>query len=165
LKGQLQESYKELEARLEEKSESMNSSRKYARENSRYISATDPDAGIVNRGKPKLSYQVHRAVDGRSEVITAMETTSGDVNEAHEMIPLLETHHLNTGVKVDTVVADSKYGTVENFLACYDRGVEAHIPDLKEFTSRRMEKLNLFSEERLSMMRTVTPIVVRLGSG
>lgn len=148
LKGQLQESYKELEARLEEKSESMNSSRKYARENSRYISTTDPDATIVNRGKPKLSYQVHRAVDGRSEVITAMETTPGDVNEAHEMIPLLESHHLNTGGKVDTVVADSKYGTVENFLACYDRGVEAHIPDLKEFTSRRMEKLGIFSEER-----------------
>ena len=49
---------------------------------------------------------------------TAMETTPGDVNEAHEMVPLLESHHLNTGVKADTVVADSKYGTIENFLAC-----------------------------------------------
>jgi IS5 family transposase len=148
LKGQLQESYKELEARLEEKSERMDSSRKYVKENRRYISATDPDAAIVNRGKPKLSYQVHRAVDGRSEVITAMETTAGDINEAHEMVPLLESHHFNTGVKAETVVADSKYGTVENFLACYDRGVEAHMPDLQEFTSKRIEKLNIFSEER-----------------
>jgi len=148
LKRQLQESYKELEARLEEKSESMDSSRKYVKENRRYISTTDPDAAIVNRGKPKLSYQVHRAVDGRSEVITAMETTAGDINEAHEMVPLLESHHFNTGVKAETVVADSKYGTVENFLACYDRGVEAHMPDLKEFTSKRIEKLNIFSEER-----------------
>ena len=148
LKGQLQESYKELEARLEEKSESTDSSRKYVKENRRYISTTDPDAAIVNRGKPKLSYQVHRAVDGRSEVITAMETTAGDINEAHEMVRLLESHHVNTGVKADTVVADSKYGTVENFLACHDRGVEAHMPDLKEFTSKRIEKLNIFSEER-----------------
>jgi transposase len=148
LKGQLQESYKELEARLEEKGESMDSSRKYVKENRRYISATDPDAGIVNRGKPKLSYQVHRAVDGRSEVITATQTTPGDVNEAHEMVPLIESHRLNTGIKADTVVADSKYGTVENFLACYDRGVEAHIPDLKGFTSKRMEELNIFSEEQ-----------------
>jgi hypothetical protein len=41
-------------------------------------------------------------------VITATETTPGDVNEAHEMVPLLESHHLNTGIKVETVVADRK---------------------------------------------------------
>jgi transposase len=149
LKGQLQESYKELEARLEEKSESTDcSGRRYVKKNSRYISTTDPDAAIVNRGKPKLTYQVHRAVDGRSEVITATETTPGDVNEAHKMIPLLESHHFNTGIQAETVVADSKYGTVENFLACCDQGVEAHMPDLKEWTAKRIEKLNIFSEER-----------------
>ncbi len=149
LRVQLQESYKELEARLEEKSESTDcSGRKYVKENRRYISVTDPDASIVNRGKPKLTYQVHRVVDGRSEVITAMETTRGDVNEAHELVPLLESHHLNTKIEADTVVADSKYGTVENFLACYDRGVQAHIPDLKESTAKRIERLNIFSEER-----------------
>jgi transposase len=148
LKVRLQEGYKELEARLEEKSESMDSTRRYVKENCRYLSTTDPDAGIVNRGKPKLSYQVHRAVDGRSEVITATETTPGDINEAHEMVPLLESHHLNTGIEADTVVADSKYGTVENFLACHDRGVEAHMPDLQEFTAKRIKKLNIFSEER-----------------
>lgn len=148
LKVQVQESYKRLEARLEEKSGSTDSTRRYVKENSRYISTTDPDAGIVNRGKARLSYQVHRAVDGRSEVITATETTPGDVNEAHEMVPLLESHHLNTGIKADTVVADSKYGTVENFLACYDRGVEAHMPDLQESTAKRIEKLNIFPEEQ-----------------
>jgi len=148
LKVQLQEGYKKLEARLEEKSESTDSSRRYVKENRRYISTTDPDASIVNRGKPKLSYQVHRAVDGKSEVITATETTSGDVNEAHEMIPLLESHQLNTGIKADTVVGDSKYGTIENFLACHDRGVEAHMPDLKESTAKRIERLNIFPEER-----------------
>ena len=153
LKVQLQESYKKLEARLEEKSESTDSSRRYVKANSRYISTTDPDAAIVNRGKPKLSYQVHRAVDERSEVITATETTPGDVNEAHEMIPLLESHHLNTGIKADTVVADSKYGTIENFLACDDRGVEAHMPDLKESTVRRIKKLKIFPEEQFEYDR------------
>lgn len=153
LKVQLQEGYKELEARLEEKSESTGSTRRYVKENRRYISTTDPDAGIVNRGKPKLSYQVHRAVDGRGEVITATETTPGDINEAHEMVPLLESHHLNTGIKADTVVADSKYGTVENFLACHDRRVEAHMPDLQESTAKRIEKLNIFSEGRFEYDR------------
>ncbi len=149
LKVQLGESYKKLEARLEAKSESTDcSGRRYVKENSRYISTTDPDASIVNRGKPKLCYQVHRAVDGRSEVITATGATPGDVNEAHEMIPLLESHRLNTGMKAETVVADSKYGTVENFLACHDRRVEAHMPDLQESTAKRIEKLNIFPEER-----------------
>ncbi len=148
LKVQLQEGYKQLEVRLEEKRESLDLARRYVKQNSRYISRTDPDAGIVNRGKPKLSYQVHRAVDGRSEVITATETTSGDVNEAHERIALIESHHLNTGIHADTVVADSKYGTVENFLACQDMGVEAHMPDLQESTGKRIEKLHIFSEER-----------------
>jgi hypothetical protein len=34
---------------------------------------------------------------------------------------------------------------VENFLACHDRGVEAHMPDLQGFTAKRIEKLNIFS--------------------
>lgn len=88
LKIHLRENYKKLEARLEEAKESSDSSRRYVKKNSRYMSTTDPDAAIVNRGKPKLSYQVHRAVDVRSEVITATETTAGDVNEAHLMVPL-----------------------------------------------------------------------------
>lgn len=59
LRHQLHRNYKKLEARLEENKESVDSSRRYEKKNSRYISSTDPDAAIVNRGKPKLSYQVH----------------------------------------------------------------------------------------------------------
>jgi transposase len=154
LKVQLRESYKKLEARLEEKGENTDGSgRQYVKENRRYISTTDPDASIVNRGRLKLSYQVHRAVDGRSEVITATETTPGDVNEAHEMISLLENHHRNTGRQADTVAADSKYGTIENFLECHDRGIEAHMPDLKESTARRIQGQNIFPEERFEYDR------------
>jgi transposase len=148
LKIHLHENYKKLEARLEEVNASSDSSRRYVKKNSRYMSTTDPDAAIVNRGKPKLSYQVHRVVDGRGEVITATETTAGDVNEAHWMVPLLESHHTNTGIMAETVVGDSKYGTIDNFLACHDLGVEAHIPDLGEFSVKRKEKLKIFSEDR-----------------
>ncbi len=48
-----------------------------------------PEESLVTR---KTHYQVHRAVDGRSEVITATETTAGDVNEAHRMVSVLESH-------------------------------------------------------------------------
>jgi transposase/uncharacterized protein (UPF0179 family) len=147
LRIHLRENYKKLEARLEEGEGDTDSSRRYKKKNSRYMSATDPDAAIVNRGKPKLTYQVHRVVDGRSEIITAAETTPGDVNEAHRLIPLLESHHANTGRGAETVVADSKYGTVENFLACSELGVEAHIPDLGGWTKRRTERQKIFTEE------------------
>jgi len=148
LKVHLRGIYEKLEGRLAEPRESTDRWRAYyEKKNNRYISTTDPDAAIVNRGKPKLSYQVHRAVDGRSEVITATETTAGDVNEAHVMVPLLESHHVNTGRGAETVVADSKYGTVENFLVCHDLGVRAHIPDLGEYSTKRTEKLKIFSEE------------------
>jgi transposase len=148
LKIHLRKNYEKLEERLEEVEEDTGSSRRYVKQNSRYMSTTDPGAAIVNRGKPKLSYQVHRAVDVRSEVITATETTAGDVNEAHLMVPLLESHQVNTGRGAEAVVADSKYGTIENFLACHDRGLKAHIPDLRKASVKRTEKLRIFPEEQ-----------------
>jgi transposase len=148
LKHQLHRNYKKLEARLEDRSESTDTSRNIEKKNSRYISGTDPDAAIVNRGKPKLSYQVHRAVDGRYEVITATDAAAGDINEAHLMLPLLDKHHATTGIQAETVVADSKYGTIDNFLACHDRGIQAHIPDLRVAALKRAPMLKIFPEER-----------------
>lgn len=148
LKDQLHKNYQKLEARLAEGNPSSCSSRHLEKKNSRYISTTDPDAAIVNRGKPKLSYQVHRAVDERSEVITATDAAPGDVNEAHLMLPLLEQHETTTGVKTETVVADSKYGTIDNFLACHDRGLQAHMPDLGKANRKRIAQLNIFSDDR-----------------
>jgi transposase len=105
--------------------------------NDRYISSTDEDASIVNRGgKAKLRYQTHRAVDGKYEVITSAEVRPGVVNEAHMLGELLEKHQEHTGIQAETVVADSKYGTIANYLECRDRGVEAHMPDLKEKQSK-----------------------------
>ena len=150
LKGQLHQRYQELEARLEEKSESTDTSRTYEKKNGRYISATDPDASLVNRGQPELSYQVHRAVDEAHEVITATQATPGEVNEAHLLVSLLEQHRETTEIPAETVVADSKYGTLENFLACSDWGVRAHLPALREAAVKRQARRGLFSEERFS---------------
>jgi len=123
LKHQLRRNYKELEARLEERNESTDRTGNHRKVNNRYISGTDPDATIVSRGKPDLCYQVHRAVDEAHEIITATATTPGDVNEAHLLGELLEGHRVTTGQDATTVVADSKYGTTDNFLACHDMGI------------------------------------------
>lgn len=148
LKDQLHKNYKKLEARLEDNGESTDASRNIEKKNSRYISSTDPDAAIVNRGKPKLSYQVHRAVDERCEIITATDATPGDVNEAHVMFSLIEKHETTTGTKTETVVADSKYGTIDNFLDCLDKGIKAHIPDLRLAALKRTKKRSIFTDDQ-----------------
>jgi len=101
--------------------------------NQRYISTTDPDASLVRQGKgrPKLRYKTHRSIDAANGVITATEVTKGDVNEAHRLTALVDQHQRNTRCGVKVVVADRKYGTRENYLKCYRRGIKAHIPDLK----------------------------------
>jgi len=146
LKHQLRRNYKELEARLEERNENTDGTGNYRKVNNRYISGTDPDATIVGRGKPDLCYQVHRAVDGAHEIITATATTPGDVSEAHLLGDLLEGHRSTTGQDAATVVADSKYGTIENFLACHDMGIRAHMPDLSNSAVKREEKRGIFPE-------------------
>lgn len=91
---------------------------------------------------------MHRVVDGKNEVITASEATTGTINEAHLMLPLLERHEATTGIKVETVVADSKYGTIDNYLACNDRCINAHMPDMGKANSKRIAKLNIFQEDQ-----------------
>ena len=154
LRRYLNESYKELERRLREQSEDKeeeDDEDKGGGVNSRYISTTDPDAAIVRvSGKAKLRYQTHRAVDSAYEVITATEVTPGDVNEAHKMFWLVDSHRLNTERSVETVVADSKYGTIENYLGCYDRGIRAHIPDLKEAQSNSGSRAGIFSDDKFN---------------
>lgn len=132
LKTLINKRYKELESRLEEVDESADCVRSAGKINKRYVSTTDPESGIVRSGEKRLAYQTHRAVDEKSEVITAVKVMSGELNEAHYLKDLMEQHEKTTGKTVKTVVADSKYGTIPNYLHCYDKQVNAHIPDLKE---------------------------------
>ncbi|MBK7551663.1 MAG: hypothetical protein IPI61_08375 [Syntrophaceae bacterium] len=44
-------------------------------------------------------------------------------------------------------MADTKYGTVENYLACDDRGLKAHIPDIKRSQEDTGRRKGIFPEE------------------
>ncbi len=147
LNEQLSKKYRQLEARLDE-APSAREPGPYTEENLRYVSATDPDAALMKRGESKLRYQSHRAVEGSSEIITATALTPGDVSEDQLLMVLKEDHEATTGESVQTVVADSKYGTKENYLACRDAGIQAHIPAFQGGTDKRLEKRGLFMEER-----------------
>ena len=97
------------------------------------MSTTDADAAVVRRASqpPRPRYQNHRAIDDAHGVITAVETTPGDVAENHRLLPLVEQHEANTGQKVATAVGDHKYGTTENFVACAQREIRAHLGDVR----------------------------------
>jgi transposase len=142
LKSQINRHYEELEARLEELPEDGKGKGKL---NRTHLSTTDPDASIVSKGKVRsqLSFKVHRAVDEKTEVITATSVTSGAVNEGHLLPDLIDQHTENTQSQVEVVVADSQYGTVHNYLECHDRGLAAHIPPFKDGQDRNGK----FSEE------------------
>ena len=125
LKRYLNKSYRELEARLEQEKDILP---KKGKANSKHISSTDPDASMARAGagRSKLQYKIHRTVDERAEVITATDVTTGETNEAHLLTTLIDQHEVNTGKQVKTAVADSKYGTIDNYLACHDRNIAPH---------------------------------------
>jgi transposase len=76
LKKYLISGYEELTKRLEVKDVN-------GVVNGQFISTTDPDASIVRhgKGKPKLTYKTHRAVNKGHEIITAVEVTPGAMIE------------------------------------------------------------------------------------
>jgi transposase len=99
--------------------------------NERLMSRTDPDATVVQRaGVPAdLYYKVHVGVDGGpARIITAVTATSGIVADEHLLPRLVADHEGNTGRTVLDVVADTKYGTVDNYRWLEARGVRAAIP-------------------------------------
>ena len=132
----LNKSYQRLELRLEEQDQGSDDDDdpKPGAANKKHISTSDPDASVtrMGKGKSKLKYQVHRGVDDKCEIITATDVTPGSVNEAHRLKLLLRRHHQNTGRKAQICVADSKYGTIENYLACFDLGVSSHFESFEK---------------------------------
>ena len=147
IKRYLHKGYRELEERLEGEAE-----KKTTPINRRYISSTDPDASVTrhSRGIPKLRYKTHRVVDPRNEVITATKVTPGSVDDGEVLREMIEINQENTQKKVDTVVADSRYGSIENYLYCHDIGIKAHIPSLGETQRGTGSKKGIFPKEEFS---------------
>jgi len=117
--------------------------------NNGVMSTTDPDAAIVRHQKEgsRPRYKNHRVIDDARGVITAVETTPGDIEENRKLMDLVDQHERNTGVKVDTVVGDRQYGTTDNFRKCYQRGIRSHMGDLKTPQAGKGKRAGIFSED------------------
>lgn len=144
LQKDLDRGYQRFEERLEDLTE-----QKTAPVNSRYVSTTDPDASVIRHGggEPKLRYKTHRAVDAKQEVITATLVSPGATDESALLKEVIKCHEQNTNEKVETVVADSRYGTIENYLFCHDSGIQAHIRSLEETQRGSGRREDIFSKE------------------
>jgi transposase len=122
----------------------------YQPRNRGLVSTTDPDAAIVRKGpqESRARYKHHRAVDDRCGVITAVETTAGDVEENAKLMALVDQHQKNTSCPVETVVADKQYGTVDNFRACQQRGIVSHMADLSLSQTQHPQNQGIFGIEQ-----------------
>ena len=148
LKRYFKKGYQVLESRLDDTMDHVHES-KSGDINKKHFSTTDPDASVMRHGNstPSLQYQVHRGVDSQHEVMTATKVTPGEVHEAHCLEALITTHEKNTEKKLEIAVADSKYGTIDNYLACHDRGIKAHIPSLEATQENTGRKKGIYSKE------------------
>jgi transposase len=144
VKKEISKSYHRFEERLEDLEGS-----KTTPANSRFVSTTDPDASVTRYsvGKSKLRYKTHRVVDSKDEVITATQVTPGAVNEGELLGEMIDRHESNTHSKVKTAVADSRYGSIENFLLCSNLKIRAHIPSLEETQRGSGRQKGIFLKE------------------
>jgi transposase len=124
--------------------------------NQTHVSTTDPQAQLAaKKGQPsRPSYKEHRAVDDAHGVITAQSLTGGAVNEDTQLMALVEQHEAHTQCALTTVVADSQYGTVKNFLACHDRGVMAHLADLNASQRKGGLRTEFFGQDQFQYDRS-----------
>lgn len=116
--------------------------------NRTHLSTSDPEASMA-RGKTTDSrprYKVHRAIDDAHGVITAVTTTTGSVDDAARLAELRQQHEANTGSQVEVIVADSKYGTVENFISCQQQGIATHMDDLARSHVSSGSRKGIFAE-------------------
>jgi hypothetical protein len=60
---------------------------------------------------------------------------------------MLVEHEQNTQNSPDTVVADSKYGKIDNFLLCHDLAIKAHIPSLEQSQRGSGRQKGIFPKE------------------
>jgi transposase len=123
----LKQAYRATESKLEDST----TPESYQAVNDRLMSRSDPDAAAVRKGggDSRPRYHHHRAIDDQKGVITAVETTPGSIPENRKLLGLIEQHEKNAGSKVKVAVADHKYGTQENYVACAERGTASHMGD------------------------------------
>src|SRR5438445_4416436 len=138
----LKRAYQATESKLEETSTPEN----YQAVNDRMMSQSDPDAALVRQGDSRPRYKHDRVIDDQKGVTTATETTPGSIAENKKLLELLDQHESNTRCQAQIVIADAKYGTTENYVACQQRGMTTHMGDTL-FKGRAARAQNIYGDD------------------
>jgi transposase len=140
----LKRAYRATESKLEETS----TPESYQAVNDRMMSRSDPDAACVRQGsgQSRPRYKHHRVIDDAKGVITATETTPGSIAENKKLMELVDQHEQNIACRAQIIVADHKYGTSENFVACQGRGITTHMGDALGKAQQARDK-SVFGDE------------------
>jgi len=122
----------------------------YPSVNASIMSTTDPDAPVVRKNgeTARPRYHHHRVVDDAHAVITAVTTTPGTIAENKKLMEMIDQHEKNTEQTVQTVVADHKYGTAENFVACQQQGKRTHLGDVLSRQVQGQRHADIFPDSR-----------------
>jgi transposase len=102
-----------------------------SKKNREYVSRTDPEATVVHSIKAglRLAYKAHVAVSGKEgQVVTAAIATTGIAGEEHLLNEVLRCHTRHTQIPVKEAVADTRYGTLANYVSLDRSGIAAFIP-------------------------------------
>jgi transposase len=118
--------------------------------NRQFRSTSDPDATLVRQGglQSRPRYKSHRVVDDAYEIITAVETTTGAVDEGHRLLALIEAHEDTTDRAVRTAIADSRYGSIGNLVECQKSGIRPHLKLLGDSHRGKGRSAGIYAEER-----------------
>ena len=64
--------------------------------------------------------------------------------------PLIESHQKITGIKPTICIADSKYGTIDNYLACYDLAIKSHFESFEKAHRGSGRQKGIFAKEEFT---------------
>ncbi|HEY7115845.1 MAG TPA: IS1182 family transposase [Tepidisphaeraceae bacterium] len=109
------------------------------------VSTTDPDASPMplGTGHTHLGYHDHYVVDGgKVRIILMALVTPAEVQDNQPALDLLWRARFRWKLHPRQVVADAKYGTVENIVAIEDQHIRAYVP-----LSAVGQRAGMFSEE------------------
>lgn len=144
---QLRALYKSQVQKLDDSEETSKGKKYYQTVNDKAVSLTDPDAALVRKDGDSLPrYKNHRVVDSDKGVITAVASTPGSVKENGQLMGMIRQHQDNTGREVKTVVADTQYGTADNFRSCQEAGIHTHMGDMLKAQEKISSRREIYRE-------------------
>ncbi len=87
-------------------------------------------------------------VDDAHEIIAAIETTTGAVDEGARLLALIEAHEDSTGQAVRTAIADARYGSLSNLVECQKSRIRPRLKLLGDSHGGKGRSSGIYGEER-----------------